>query len=311
MKILFTGGSSFTGMWFIQELVSAGHSVTAIFPRKQEAYFGLRKDRIESITSEIDAVYSVAFGSSEFIDLIESNEWDLLCHHAADVTNYKSASFDVISALENNTKNLRNVLKALKKQKCHKVLLTGSVFEQHEGSGTEELRAVSPYGLSKGLTAEIFRFFCEQEGLSFGKFVIPNPFGPFEEPRFTTYLIKSWLEGRVPEVSTPDSIRDNIHVALLAKMYRFCAESMNDTTGYIKWNPSGYQESQGVFAQRFAFEMESRFSVPCPLILQTQINFSEPKIRINTNDIDPKMFKLNEESAWDQLAQFYTNYYGK
>ena len=31
MKILFTGGSSFTGSRFIRELAAAGHEVTAIF----------------------------------------------------------------------------------------------------------------------------------------------------------------------------------------------------------------------------------------------------------------------------------------
>ena len=31
MKILFTGGSSFTGSWFIRELAAAGHQVTAVF----------------------------------------------------------------------------------------------------------------------------------------------------------------------------------------------------------------------------------------------------------------------------------------
>jgi len=33
MKILFTGGSSFTGYWFIKELVAAGHEVVAAFRR--------------------------------------------------------------------------------------------------------------------------------------------------------------------------------------------------------------------------------------------------------------------------------------
>ena len=34
--------------------------------------------------------------------------------------------------------------------------LTGSVFEPDEGEGSDDLRAVSAYGLSKGLTSEIF-----------------------------------------------------------------------------------------------------------------------------------------------------------
>ncbi len=311
MKILFTGGSSFTGMWFIQELVSAGHVVTAVFPRKKEEYFGLRKERIEKNLSSINPVYSCRFGSSVFMDLIGSDRWDLLCHHAADVTNYKSASFDVISALDNNTKNLSEVLKRLKTQECHKVLLTGSVFEQGEGKGSDERCAVSPYGLSKGLTSEVFRYYCKQEGMSLGKFVIPNPFGPYEEQRFTTYLIKSWFEGLIPEVSTPDYIRDNIHVSLLAKMYRHCAEEMSEGFHYKKWNPSGYQESQGAFAQRFASEMGTRLPVPCSVKRQTQSNFSEPKERINLNTPDPKLFTWGEAEAWDQLAQFYTHHYAK
>ena len=38
MKILFTGGSSFTGFWFIQELAAAGHEVTAIFRKRADEY---------------------------------------------------------------------------------------------------------------------------------------------------------------------------------------------------------------------------------------------------------------------------------
>ena len=38
MKILFTGGSSFTGTWFIKELAAAGHDVTAIFRKPVEEY---------------------------------------------------------------------------------------------------------------------------------------------------------------------------------------------------------------------------------------------------------------------------------
>ena len=47
MKILFTGGSSFTGFWFIHELASAGHTVTAIFRRQAEEYRDIvRRERV-------------------------------------------------------------------------------------------------------------------------------------------------------------------------------------------------------------------------------------------------------------------------
>ena len=65
--------------------------------------------------------------------------------------------------------------------------MTGSVFEQDEGVGNAPMAAFSPYGLSKGLTAQAFRYGCGTLDVPLGKFVIPNPFGPFEEPRFCHY----------------------------------------------------------------------------------------------------------------------------
>ena len=146
--------------------------------------------------------------------------------------------------------------------------------------------------------------------MQLGKFVIPNPFGPYEEQRFTTYLAKSWLAGEVPEVSFPDYIRDNVHVSLLAKFYAQCAESLDGNTPYQQWNPSGYCESQGMFTSRFAQEMEKRLSVPCPFTLKEQTEFPEPKKRINTQPICADTLKWNEKKAWDQLAAFYQAYYG-
>ena len=65
------------------------------------------------------------------------------------------------------------------------------------------------------MTFQFFRYYCHEAGLALGKFVIPNPFRPFEEPRFTAYLMRNWREGKPAEVKTPDYLRDNIHVDLL------------------------------------------------------------------------------------------------
>ena len=58
-------------------------------------------------------------------------------------------------------------------------------------------------GSQPHLTAEMFKYFTGETGIRLGKFVIPNPFGPYEEPRFTAYLAKSWYEGKTPTVSAP------------------------------------------------------------------------------------------------------------
>lgn len=232
----------------------------------------------------------------------------MLCHHAAEATDYKSPDFDFVKALERNTKNIKTVLASLQKKGCRRILLTGSIFEQNEGSGTDNLRAVSPYGLSKGLTSDVFQFFAATLRMKLGKFVIPNPFGPYEEPRFTSYLARSWFEKKIPTIATPGYVRDNIHVSLLARAYVDFAERL--TEDVAARHPSGYCETQGDFTRRFSREMEKRLAFRCPFTLNQQDLFPEPKVRINTDQLDHLALGWEETEAWDQLAAYYEERYG-
>jgi len=307
MKILFTGGSSFTGYWFIKELSKAGHEVYATFTaRTLDEYQDVRAERVRQLLDYCTPVFECAFGQQKYFELIQnSSGWDMFCHHAANVSNYKSPDFDIVAALSANTANTRLVLEALKRAGCNKMVLTGSVFEQNEGMGEQPIRAFSPYGLSKGLTSEIFQYWCEQYGVALGKFVIPNPFGPYEEARFTTYLAKTWLKGAKAGVNTPAYVRDNIQVSLLALAYRTFVESLTEHMTFVRTNPSGYVESQGAFAQRFAAEMATRLGVPCQLELAHQKIFEEPRVRINHDYVDCVSLRWSENASWDELAEHY------
>lgn len=303
MRILFTGGSSFTGMWFIHELLLQGHQITAIFQSPLDTYQGIRKQRVYNIFNRCNAIFGCSFGSELFLGLLKMHRWDILCHHAAEVTAYKRPDFDVVAALANNTCNLRHVLQAMRDNGCQHLLLTGSVFEQNEGVCNSAARAISPYGLSKGLTSEVFAYYCQEQSIAFGKFVIANPFGPLEEDRFTSYLAKQWLQGGVPEVKCPEYTRDNIPVTFLAKAYAHFAQKLCLQTESMKVNPSFRPETQKEFATRFAMEIEKRFHLPCPLHFHAQTEFHEPQLRINQDRIDVDGW--NEKSFWDELAHFY------
>jgi UDP-glucose 4-epimerase len=305
MKILFTGASSFTGYWFVRELASAGHEVTATFRKPVAEYADLRAKRIALLPKSCRAVHGPSFGASEFIDLLKSGSFDLLCHHAADVTNYKSPDFNTIDATAANTRNIAAVLAAFKSSGGRGVLLTGSVFENDEGAGSEGLPAFSPYGLSKALTHQIFRYYAGAIDLPLAKFVIPNPFGPYEEPRFTAYLIKTWATGKPASVQTPLYVRDNIHVSLLAKCYVKYATDFHAGRAPRRLNPSGYVESQGAFTLRFAREMKPRLGLACEVELKDQTQFAEPRVRINTDLPDVKALGWNEAAAWNELAEYY------
>lgn len=305
MKILFTGASSFTGHWFVRELAAAGCEVTATFRQAADAYPDeVRRKRSSALTGKCRVVHGASFGDEDFLELVREGGWDLLAHHAADVTNYRSPDFDTVEAVRNNSRNLSAVLSALRAGGCSRVLLTGSVFEGGEGAGSQGLPDFSPYGLSKALTAQLFRFYCSRAGLGLGKFVIPNPFGPFEEPRYTSYLMKNWFAGTTPTCASPAYVRDNIHVSLLAKEYARFAREL-PSSGFVRRNPSGYVESQGAFTLRVAEAMRPRLGLACPVGLGKQTEFPEPRVRINTDVPDTAALGWDESRAWDEFAEYY------
>ncbi|WP_432797435.1 NAD-dependent epimerase/dehydratase family protein [Poriferisphaera sp. WC338] len=310
MKILFTGASSFTGCWFVKQLLDHGHDVVAVYQRSRDSYKGLRDQRIRLIEDRATCIYECSYGSDVFLELVKSEKrWDLLAHHAADVTDYHSDEFDIARAVGRNTLNTMTIMKLLRERECDRVLLTGSVFEQNEGAGSEGGCAFSPYGLSKGITSEMFHYYGDMLGMVIGKFVIPNPFGPLEEPRFTNYLMKTWSSGDVPGVRTPDYVRDNIHVSLLAGIYAKFTKDLPYAQGHRKINPSGYVETQGAFALRFAKEMRSRLNHDCKVDLCTQTEFAEPRVRINLDPVSGQVAEWDESAAWDAIAAYYADVY--
>ncbi len=307
MRILLTGASSFTGYWFAKELVAAGHEIVAAC-RGNGTYAGVRQERIRLLHGLCELRFGCAFGSDAFLDVVRSAPGgvDVLCHHGAEVGDYRSPDFDPYRAAALNLHRLPEVMRALKERGCGRLVLTGSVFEQGEGAGSAPLRAFSPYGLSKGLTAAAAEFYAGREGFTFEKFVIPNPFGPYEEPRFTTYLMRTWLKGESARVQTPRYVRDNIPVSLLARAYAAFVAAMPAPGTVRRLNPSFYPESQGAFAERVRRETQARLGLPCALELGEQTTFPEPPVRINTDLLDAAALGCSEARGWDDFARWYS-----
>lgn len=302
MRVLLTGASSFTGYWFAVALASAGHHVVAPLRSPRASYTeGTRAARVRQLAAVAEVVDKAPFGSDRFLEVAGDGRYDLLCHHAARVTGYRDPGFDAAGALAENTANLSAVLDRLADGGLPAVLVTGSVFEPGEGAGSMPLVAFSPYGLSKAFTAQLLAYRCAEIGLRCAKFVIPNPFGPLEEPRFCSYLLRTWRQGAAALVGTPAYVRDNIHVGLLAAAYaKFAGEVAAGTRERL--NPSGYVETQMRFAERLAEAMRPRLGLACALEAAVQTEFPEPLIRINT---EPAAFYVegwDEDQAWDAVA---------
>ena len=264
MKILFTGGSSFTGFWFIRELAAAGHEVTAIFRKPAEEYADeIRRQRV--------AIASAALPSRPRL-LVRRRvvpRPDRRRRVGPPLPPRRRRHQLQESRLrrdrrrrETTRTTCRPCSEPSRPRAAAKVVLTGSVFEGGEGAGSQGLPDFSPYGLSKALTAQVFRYYCARAGLSLGKFVIPNPFGPYEEPRFTAYLMKNWLAGGTPAAPAPPTSATTSTFRCWRRLTPGSPESAEAAPGFAKINPSGYAESQGAFTLRVAQEMRPRLNFP-------------------------------------------------
>lgn len=307
MKILLTGASSFTGYWFANKLLSRGHHVTTIFTKENlDAYPPERVKRIDSLGKDVHSVYGCKFGDAKFIELLKREKFDVLCHHAAEVTDYKRPDFDIVEAVSANTSNIYPVFMALRDTGC-KLVITGSVFEDiNKVNDNLPQKHFSGYGLSKSISSDLFHYYAKQFDVNIGKFIISNPFGAFEEKRFLNYLITGWLNGESRSVNTPDYVRDNIHVELLAQYYTYFIEQIVISKNPVMTlAPSGYIETQGEFAARVANEMRTRLNKECIVVNNEQKDFSEPLSLFNKDKVSEIEAGFEAQKAWDDLAAFY------
>lgn len=302
LSVLLTGVSSFTGAWFARALAEQGHAVTGTLQRNANQYGDLEARRIEMVRGAgVKLVEGASYGNPVMADLVAQG-FDRICFHGADVRDYRSANFDLDRAVASNTAGLGEACQAAVAAGTRRLIWTGTVFEPEAADGDRTDEAITPYGLSKWLSWQAAVRDAEAAGLPLGRFIVANPFGPLEQERFCTYLVRQWAAGRVAEVRTPDYLRDNIAITKLARSYADFVAIEPGAPGAGFCGPSGYVETQGAFAQRFAREIGSRLGIATPLLLAEQTEFPEPRHRINRGGVD---VVWDEAAFWDDLARDY------
>ena len=308
MKILFTGASSFTGSHFVRALRAAKHDVSITLGKlRLDQYSDLERQRMAPFINEVDKRFGTSFGDAAFDSWLDEG-FDTVCMHGAkgQSAGHDSADFDVIGAVEWNTWNIASSMRTMKRAGVKRIFLTGTYFERWNGrldDSDNSNPAKNEYALSKTITSDIVRFYCKQNDIQFNKFVIPNPFGPYENKRFTTSAALAWLRGEHITVHNPLPVRDNIHVDLLAKRY---AQVIDEGIRFAA--PSGYRMTQGNFAMKFAAEMRSRLGVPCAIDFAP--GEDESDLRENPYDAEEDVnrkyeYEWVEQFAWDNLASYY------
>lgn len=297
MRVLLTGASSFSGMWIAQALAKAGHEVVAI-ARGGTYADPLRQARMDRVAAVAKIVTDAPFGSARFIEVLSAGRFDAIGLHGAEVGDYKSPTYDMPAAVAANTLNAEQVFAAAG---AARVVITGSVFEPNEGKGTEPLISFSPYGTAKALTGERLQQTAEAAGSPVARFVIPNPFGPWEERKFQRLVMTRWSKGEAVHIDQALYVRDNIPVDLLASAYVATAEGrFGDYCA-----PSCYAEPVGAFFERMARETRGRTGWECPLTLADAQVFAEPENRTNRTALDRAALGWSEAAFWNDYVDHY------
>lgn len=298
MRILITGPSSFTGMYFIEALSCAGHEVVATFTQSVSSYSGVRGQRARRSAEHVIVHEGVSFGDDRFLTLVEKESFDVFCHHGAWTTDYNSMEYDFESAFQTNTRSMNKVCRALSENGCRKIIVSGSIFEEGE-------TLFSPYGLVKKLTAQTTGFYGTHFGMHVSNFVIPNPFGPLDNPKMVDHCAQLWSKGDAPLIWPPAYVRDNIPITLLALGYAYWVEECSTVFGESTFRPSGYISTMGEFVERIAQEFRQRSGWKCASDIQEQRDFSQPMVLINDTPLFSLFPMWNEEAFWNELVEQY------
>ena len=296
MRILITGPTSFSGAFFIEALSKAGHDVVATFTKSIDSYSGVRGLRAKKAASHATIHEGVCFGDERFLELVEQESFDVFCHHGAWTHDYNSMDYDFESAFATNTRAMNKVCKALSENGCRKIIVSGSIF----GAATP---VFSPYGLVKRMTFQTTEFYGTHFGMHVSKFVIPNPFGPLDNPKLIDYLGREWYAGRTPCIRTPLYVRDNLPVTLMALGFVHWVEQCPDTVGTSSYAPAGYISTMGEFVERVASELRIRLGLECAVEMGTQTDFSQPMVLVNDTLLQHQFPEWDEADFWAELAE--------
>ncbi len=306
MRILFVGASSFTGMHFVKKLCESGHEVLATTTRSSVSEYPAEvRLRLDQLTTKVSLYHGVRFGGKALLDLVAKESPDLLCLHGAQVGDHVSPDFDFQQAYLENTRGCRNLFELLA-AKGVAVVVTGSYFEADEGAGGPDLRAFSPYALSKTLSWQTYCFEAQRTGMALGKYTLCNPFGSYEKKGLNSYLIKAWLSGSIPEIHKPALKRDFAPIGLLSRDYAlFCQHLAVLRSGIHRRNPSCFTETVKDFAGRLACQLGKRNGKSYLVSSKPLDYLGEPMERWNTDKLLNDGEEWNWEAEWEDYFKFY------
>jgi nucleoside-diphosphate-sugar epimerase len=215
-KVLVTGATGFVGACLTRRLVDAGYDVHLFTRRESDRW---RITDLLGRVREHDVDLRDRSSVEKAVNVISPN---IICHLA---TYGGFASQRESTAIyEVNFLGTVNLLRACEQTGFDLFINTGSSSEYGIKSQpmreNDFLEPVGDYGVSKAATA----LFCSAEARGKDLPVVTlrlfSPFGPWDDPkRLIPLVIKNFLRGEIPRLSTPTSVRDYVFIDDVVNSY--------------------------------------------------------------------------------------------
>lgn len=218
MKILITGGAGFIGSNIADALNEAGHEIHIL----DDLSTGFLRNVSSGIT-----LHKLDIRSTDAATLIENGNFDILCHHAAQMDVRRSVREPQFDA-DVNIKGTLNILEAAVKGKVKRVIYAstgGAVYGEPEYIPVKEDHPINPichYGISKHTVEHYLFLYKYLYDLGFVVLRYPNVYGPrqnpFGEAGVTAIFTVKYLNGEAPVINGDgQQLRDYVHVRDIAR----------------------------------------------------------------------------------------------
>ena len=235
MKVLVTGGAGFIGSTVADLLIDNGHDVHIL----DDLSTGFEKN-----INPAAVFHHLDINSSEAFNVLQKGDFDILCHHAAQMDVRRSVREPVFDAEVNIVGTIR-LLEACRTGGVKRVVYAstgGAVYGEPETIPVSESHAINPichYGVSKHTVEHYLFLYRYLYSLDFVILRYPNVYGPRQNPLgeagVTAIFTLAYLENRPPRINGDGKqLRDYVHAKDVAMANLMAMDlSRTDISGQI------------------------------------------------------------------------------
>ncbi len=190
MKILVTGGAGFIGSNVVDAYVAAGHDVIVMD--------NLFSGKWENLNPKAK-FYLMDIRSAEVVKVFEKEKFDLVNHHAAQMSVPASVEDPLFDA-DVNVKGFVNLLEAARDTGVKKVIFIssgGAIYGEAEEFPTSEKSPplpLSPYAITKSVSEQYLAFYQHQYGLDYTILRYANVYGPRQIPHGEAGVVAIFMD---------------------------------------------------------------------------------------------------------------------